>query len=307
MTTLGYGLHIWDFDQNNMQAMMLPTNIAGTFLVTGSVWSKTSFGVTLLFITDGWVKKLTWFCIISMNIAMFLSALFPWVSCTPVQKAWDLATQGTCWDQRVIVDYNIFSAAYSALMYFTLAFLPWKFLWKLQMKQGEKIGVGVAMSMGVFAGVTAVVKTTMLPRMMSSDFGKSFLVIITEVERMYIAHQCKTADGVPLWIWGNAEVCSAIIAASIPMLRVLVRDAKSTRQYLSGYYDKEAGAAGHFSRFTPIPSSRAPNSSHIKLHKLGDDRSDRSILGSSEHVSEAKKGVIQVKNDITVKYEEKKT
>lgn len=123
--------------------------------------SKTSFGFTLLHITDGWIKKVTWFCIISMNIAMFLSALFPWVNCTPVQKAWDLSVEGgTCWDLRVIVYYDMFSAAYSALMDFMLAFLPWKFLWGLQVKCKEKIDVGIALSMGVIAGVTAIVKAT---------------------------------------------------------------------------------------------------------------------------------------------------
>jgi hypothetical protein len=31
----------------------------------------------------------------------------------------------------------------------TLALLPWKLIWKLQMKKQEKIGVAVAMSCGV--------------------------------------------------------------------------------------------------------------------------------------------------------------
>jgi hypothetical protein len=30
-----------------------------------------------------------------------------------------------------------------------LALLPWKVIWKLQMKEKEKLGVGIAMSMGV--------------------------------------------------------------------------------------------------------------------------------------------------------------
>jgi hypothetical protein len=172
MTTLGYGKHIWDFDLNNMQAIMLPSTSAGTFSVTAAVWSKTSFGITLLHITEGWYKKATWFCIVSMNIFMFLSALFPWVNCRPIQKAWDLSvTEGTCWDIKVIVYYDIFSSAWSALMDIVLAFLPWKFLWGLQMKPKEKIGVIAAMSLGVFAGATAIVKTTQLPDMMSMDFG----------------------------------------------------------------------------------------------------------------------------------------
>ncbi len=173
MTTLGYGRHIWDFDPDNMQAIMLPTLVAGTFSATAAVWSKTSFGITLLHITDGWIKKTTWFCIISMNVAFFLTTLFPWIHCRPIRAAWDLSVKGVCWDFRVIVYYDIFSAAYSALMDFVLAFLPWKFLWKLQMKTNEKIGVGLAMSIGVFAGATAIVKTTKLPLMLEADFGTS--------------------------------------------------------------------------------------------------------------------------------------
>lgn len=42
-----------------------------------------------------------------------------------------------------------FRKAYSALMDFTLAFLPWTFLTTLRMRRKEKIGVGIAMSMGV--------------------------------------------------------------------------------------------------------------------------------------------------------------
>jgi len=33
-------------------------------------------------------------------------------------------------------------------MDFTLAILPWTVIWKLQMKKPEKLGVGIAMSMG---------------------------------------------------------------------------------------------------------------------------------------------------------------
>jgi hypothetical protein len=147
---LGYGLHIWDFDvQNNMAPLVVMMNVTGTFSVTAAIWSKTSFGITLLHLTDGWAKKATWFIIVSMNIAMGLSALFPWVSCTPIHKAWDMYAVGTCWDPKVMVHYNIFSGAYSVFMDFALALLPWQFIWGLQMKKKEKIGVGVAMSMGI--------------------------------------------------------------------------------------------------------------------------------------------------------------
>ncbi|KAK4233264.1 hypothetical protein C8A03DRAFT_39037 [Achaetomium macrosporum] len=282
MTTLGYGLHFWDFPLNNIQAIMLPTNVAGTFSVTAAVWSKTSFGLTLLKITDGWIKKLTWFCIISMNIAMGLSALFPWVYCSPIQKAWDLSVQGgSCWAMSTIVSYDIFSSAYSAFMDLVFSLLPWKFLWGLQMKRNEKIGVGLAMSMGVFAGVTAIVKTTKVPAMLSMDM----------------------AEQIDLWIWGNAESCASIIAASIPMLRVLVREAKSSRNYHSSAYADQNALSGNVSRFVTITSRAAPaTTSDVELHKMGDDGSDRSILGSNGEGPQGKGGIVQVTN-ITVQYD----
>lgn len=40
-------------------------------------------------------------------------------------------------------------AVWSALMDFSLAVLPWKILWKLQMRTAEKIGACVAMSLGI--------------------------------------------------------------------------------------------------------------------------------------------------------------
>lgn len=39
------------------------------------------------------------------------------------------------------------------------------------------------------------------------------------------------ADGVDLFIWGNAESAITIMAASIPILRVLIRDANISRRY----------------------------------------------------------------------------
>ncbi len=110
MTSMGYGLHIWDFDLQNMGRLVLLVSVAGSFSVTAAIWSKTSFAVTMLRLTHGWQKTLIWFIIITGNIAMGLSALFPWIQCTPVTKSWDILVDGTCWDPHVLVHYHIFSA-----------------------------------------------------------------------------------------------------------------------------------------------------------------------------------------------------
>lgn len=110
-TGLGYGLHVWDFNFANMGALLMYMNVAGTFSVTAAIWSKTSFAVTMLRLTEGKMKWFIWYIIISMNIAMGLTALFPWIQCKPVNKAWDIFVPGQCWSPEVLVHYNIFSAS----------------------------------------------------------------------------------------------------------------------------------------------------------------------------------------------------
>ena len=122
-----------------------------------------------------------------------------------------------------------------------------------------------------------------------------------------------TAESIPLWIWGNAETCASIIAASIPMLRVLVRDVKSSRNYPSDYYAK---GTGNTSRFVTISSRPPPAGSDLELHKLGDDGSERSILGNNNNNNDSgngnaaglqsRNGIMQV-TDITIRYDDEDT
>ena len=92
--------------------MFLLINAAGTCTLTAATWSKTSFALTLLRLTDGRIKIkwLLWFIIVSMNIFMGLSALFNWIHCTPVEKVWLPLTPGSCWRVDIVPKYNVFSA-----------------------------------------------------------------------------------------------------------------------------------------------------------------------------------------------------
>ncbi|EAQ89511.1 hypothetical protein CHGG_06130 [Chaetomium globosum CBS 148.51] len=67
----------------------------------------------------------------------------------------------------------------------------------------EKIGAAIAMSMGVVAGISSVVKMTTIPPVFySGDFSYNAL---------------------PLVIWGFSESSLTIMAASIPMMRHLFK------------------------------------------------------------------------------------
>ncbi|KAK1978618.1 hypothetical protein LZ30DRAFT_598722 [Colletotrichum cereale] len=285
--SLGFGKHIYVVNPMNLSKTGLNGQIITTTSITAAVWSKTSFAMTLLRIQDkGWMRSLIWTAIISMNIFMGLNALASWVQCTPIQKFWMPQTPGSCWDPRVATYYDIFASAYSALMDILLAMLPWKMIWGLQMKIQEKVGVAVAMSMGLFAGSTAIIKCTTLPSFLSGDF---------------------TYDGSQLAIWGTIEAGVTIMAASIPVLRVLIRDVTTTARK---YYGSSAsrtdksrlGHGGSMRRTNTVTVTTSPQKGSFrrKWDKLADDRSDKSILGAEPDIDFGK---IVRTNEIVVQYD----
>lgn len=85
-----------------------------TLAVVSQSWSKTSFAVTLLYISDGWMSVFLWFAIVSMNILFGLGALFFWIGCTPVEKAWRPLVMGTCPDPSFNIVFGIVVSGMSA-------------------------------------------------------------------------------------------------------------------------------------------------------------------------------------------------
>ncbi|KAM0276730.1 hypothetical protein ACHAQH_006440 [Verticillium albo-atrum] len=149
--TFDLGKHSWNIDQTTFAWLLLHGNLGGSFSIIAAAWSKTSFALTLQRIAaEGWMRWLIWFLIVSMNLVLGGAVLITWVQCTPVEKTWrTVAVEGTCWPQHVHRNYNIFAAVYSGAMDVVLAMLPWKMIWGLELTRKEKLGVLIAMSMGV--------------------------------------------------------------------------------------------------------------------------------------------------------------
>lgn len=165
---LGLGQHIWNVPVENLGEIGLRGNINGTWSVIAASLSKTAFALTLLRLMgeERWARIFLWFVIVSMNAFLLLNALFQWVKCSPISKTWNVMEPGVCWAPGVQTRYGIFAAGerpsaqvvvsladrfigYSALMDIILAFLPRKLVRSLQMRTKAKIGVGLAMSLGV--------------------------------------------------------------------------------------------------------------------------------------------------------------
>ncbi|KAL8300901.1 hypothetical protein RB593_010315 [Gaeumannomyces tritici] len=200
------------------RANITTISVAGLASVTagiaGQAWSKTSFAMTLLRMSQGWMAAFIWFAIVSMNVLFGASATLFWVGCSPVEKRWSPFVPGDC-DPDTSVRAAVFGfyvSIYSGLVDIILALLPWPILLKLRASPNglelsikEKIGVALAMSMGVVAGAMAFV-------------GASYFRVL---EHPSIDLTDGSGD---LASWAAAETAVAIMASSIPVLRVLIRD-----------------------------------------------------------------------------------
>ncbi|KAM5363444.1 hypothetical protein ACJZ2D_012011 [Fusarium nematophilum] len=244
---LSYGVRDWDFPPENYIPLAKLVAAGHPFMLIAIIWSKTAFGVTLLRITDGWMKRTVWFLIITTNIFLGFSILIFYVQCRPVQATWDPRVKGVCWDRDAVIKYHIFSGAYSAAADFALALLPWRLVWHLQMRTKEKVGVGIAMSMGIFAGVASIIKTYELRNLYSGT--------------LY--------DTISLMYWGPIETAAIMVASSIPVLRVLVRQVRSSaKQYYLADERTDCEGTGPKRKVAVLSRNQSRD----------DDRSDKSIL-----------------------------
>ncbi len=123
--------------------------IGATITLLAIMWSKTSFAVTLLRITEGKTKMFVWAIIVMINVGMGIQCFLVWGRCKPMSFGWDKTAGGKCWDGYVFNTIAMSMGSFSGVCDIVLALLPWRILWHLRMKKKEKVGVSLAMSMGV--------------------------------------------------------------------------------------------------------------------------------------------------------------
>ncbi|KAI0376559.1 hypothetical protein F5Y04DRAFT_292483 [Hypomontagnella monticulosa] len=204
------------FIQHNQDNQMgahdvgLLSTIAGTLFFVAAIWSKTSFALTLIRIAGRRLKIALRIIMMSMNMITCVSVILRWLQCRPTRMIWDSTANGTCWNRELILGVTIFASAYSAFLDFVLAALPWPIIIKLQIRTSEKVGIAIAMSMGVCAGITSIVKSTKFSVLETDDFANKVF---------------------ELAIWSIAEIATTIMAASIPVLRALVHEAAGTHHF----------------------------------------------------------------------------
>jgi hypothetical protein len=146
----GFGHHVAALDPATIPTLMHWAGIGSSPLILSVELSKSSFALTLVKLFRGSrVRWFLWFSITTTCVFLTVNFIVMYVRCTPVKRNWDMTVEGKCWSDDVVTAYSMFAAGYSALMDFVLALLPWKLVMTLQMKRREKMGVALAMSMGV--------------------------------------------------------------------------------------------------------------------------------------------------------------
>ncbi|KAF2997634.1 hypothetical protein E8E13_004741 [Curvularia kusanoi] len=201
---LGFGKHALDinFDHLDKIAFYGATGLTiSTFAIT---LSKISFGVTLIRLTDGWPRMYVFFTMVTLAIFSIPTATLPWVLCKPLSKTFVDILPGTCMDKGPSVHYARFQAIWAALVDISLAILPWKILWGLQMRMAEKIGVCLAMSLGLLTAVGSIIRSRYVELLATQDLS-------------YEAYKSV--------IWSAADSSMTIVAVSMPVLRVFVQRA----------------------------------------------------------------------------------
>ncbi|KAH8682746.1 hypothetical protein BX600DRAFT_430607 [Xylariales sp. PMI_506] len=198
---LGFGRHKSAISAENLNRLFFLTPISSVFSLLAAAWSKSSFAITLLHLTNGWLRRVVWFIIITVNLLLTVNAILPFARCSPTRKLWDWSIPGSCWDQYAIVWYSIAAGAYSAAMDLVLALMPWKLILELNIKPKEKYGIAFCMSLGFLAGATSIMRCIQIPLIASSD---------------------PVYEGGKLAIWTAAEIAVTITVTSIPALRVLI-------------------------------------------------------------------------------------
>ncbi|KAJ4390600.1 hypothetical protein N0V93_004196 [Gnomoniopsis smithogilvyi] len=197
----GFGKHIYNVSPEKVSPLLILINSIVTVLILASALSKTSFVLTILRLVTGWMRWSAWFVLVTTNIFFGVNILLVWLIFNPNPPAsgpTQLPSPGFDYSGLSSIDHF---PAYSAAMDFALVGMAWIVVSRLQMrKRREKFGVGLAMSMGIIAGATSIVKAVIFPTLSNGDV---------------------TFTSASLHIWSMVEPSITIIATSIPLLRVI--------------------------------------------------------------------------------------
>lgn len=138
--------------------------------------ARVSFALALLRLRrDRWWRLAIWTVVAGLVfVTMFALVLVRLTQCIPMQKLQYGEMEGVCrGDGRAVLYAGWASGAWSAFSDFLLLAMSWAVVWSVQMRTREKIGAGLAMSIGaVSGGITIFRYAWISPGFMQDFYGK---------------------------------------------------------------------------------------------------------------------------------------
>ena len=144
----------------------------------------------------------------SVALSATITIILFYVQCDPPSALWDHhlsppTGSAKCWNPIPVNTWDLVIASYWAFLDFVLALFPLPLILSLHLPIGRKLLLSLLLSMGIFAGAAAAIKTSKVP--------------ISVKGRQDITWQT-----VELLLWNGIEMNIIILAACIPTLRPVV-------------------------------------------------------------------------------------
>ncbi|KAI0128641.1 hypothetical protein BJ170DRAFT_693472 [Xylariales sp. AK1849] len=229
----GFGQHVSDLGKEDIKNATL-VELCGQFMVAIAMGlSKTGVALFLMrIINTKWQKFILWGWIITIMFLSVFLAVSCFAQCYPVQSLWDTDVK-VQYCALNLTNIAFVMCSFSAAMDFFLALCPYYVLKDLNMKPKEKWTIIVSLSLGVFAGVLGIVRT-------------SGLSVLAQTSDYLYA----TADSV---MYTSSELTLTLICVSLPIFRPLIKrlassDLSSNRTYAkqSTGADADVGTSSRF-------------------------------------------------------------
>ncbi|KAI9152253.1 hypothetical protein HJFPF1_09482 [Paramyrothecium foliicola] len=165
---------------------------------------KWCLGFTLLRIADGmqWVKIVIYGCLFLVTTCTGGTGMYLFFQCSPVEKNWHTAIDGTCKSREIQTALSFLVAAVSILTDWVFAILPVALIWRLQMATRVKASVAGLLGLGFFASIAPIVRL-------------KYLLLMNDNSRFL------EALGIIL-AWAQAEVGIGMLVANLPACRPLL-------------------------------------------------------------------------------------
>ncbi|KAK9794127.1 hypothetical protein AB5N19_04486 [Seiridium cardinale] len=174
------------------------------FYVSGSLFIKSSICTTLIRVALHqryiWILRVL---ILVSAIITIMAMTVVLVRCKPVAANYD-PTLGTCVNQDLILAFTYVVSGVNIATDWSVAIIPIFILWDVQMRRYLKIMTWVVLGLGVLASVATIIRTPY-----SSAYSNP-------------SNQLYNIGNIILWTVVECDL--GIIAGSLPMLRMLMRE-----------------------------------------------------------------------------------